>query len=312
VDDAKILDAAQAERMATLALNCSSMEDSASKKYQYHLTRGKKFLSQKLFDRAAEDFGEALDVAKEELDAEWSLEAEDFFDQVKAAAEAEREATEYQGTRLAAPDREAMLELECLIANSVPSLPDGDSNTYGFFAKDEHIEILRLGGLMLKSLPDSIGNLVSLKELHLSSNRITCLPENIGDLKLLKKLHLNKNRLVSLPESLGNLKSLTELDLSDNQVASLPDSLGNLINLENLLLNNNPLKSLPETFLQISELKTLSVDEHLYHYNYGQLWGDAVAIEMGKRGVRVRSQNIRKKPKVAAKKVSRRSQRGDN
>jgi Leucine-rich repeat (LRR) protein len=59
---------------------------------------------------------------------------------------------------------------------------------------------IRSTALMPHPIPNSIGNLKSLKELYLSI-RITSLPESIGKLKKLKKIILSSWKLNSLPEN---------------------------------------------------------------------------------------------------------------
>ncbi len=122
-------------------------------------------------------------------------------------------------------------------------------------------KILNLTNIKLKSLPESIGNLVHLSELSLICNELTSLPESIGNLVNLSKLNLSNNELTSLPESIGNLVNLSKLSLSNNKLTSLPESMGNLSNLQELNLNNTNITSLPES---IGNLVKLS---ELYLYN---------------------------------------------
>jgi len=63
----------------------------------------------------------------------------------------------------------------------------------------------------LRSLPESIGNITSLKALNLSFNKLEILPESIGDLTSLKELDLNYNKLTNLPASISNSTSLKRL-----------------------------------------------------------------------------------------------------
>jgi len=114
----------------------------------------------------------------------------------------------------------------------------------------------------LTSLPESIGNLKSLKRLNLESNRFTSLPESIGNLKSLKKLNLEDNGLTSLPESIGNLEDLEELNLKENNLTSLPESIGNLKSLEELILVDNKLTSLPESIGNLKELKQIILNDN--------------------------------------------------
>ena len=53
---------------------------------------------------------------------------------------------------------------------------------------------------LLTALPNSIGALVGLKELHLCHNQLTTLPESIVALTALRTLNLQNNRL-TIPQS---------------------------------------------------------------------------------------------------------------
>lgn len=59
-----------------------------------------------------------------------------------------------------------------------------------FKIESAHVRYLNLGVTGLKSLPESIGNLRSLKELYLFDSFFTSLPESIGNLQSLQKLEL--------------------------------------------------------------------------------------------------------------------------
>ena len=52
-------------------------------------------------------------------------------------------------------------------------------------------------------------------------NQIRYIPESFGDLQSLKVCSLPKNRLVELPDSLGNLLNLEKLFLEYNHVRKL-------------------------------------------------------------------------------------------
>ncbi|MBD3197389.1 MAG: hypothetical protein GF317_20200, partial [Candidatus Lokiarchaeota archaeon] len=124
------------------------------------------------------------------------------------------------------------------------------------FKEFEKLE-LYLDSYDLKTLPESIGTLTSLKELNLIANKITTLPESIGNLNALKELNLSANKITTLPESIGNLTSLKELDLRSNDLKTLPESIGNLTSLEYLYLMPNDLKTLPESIGNLTSLKKL-------------------------------------------------------
>ena len=77
-------------------------------------------------------------------------------------------------------------------------------------------------------MPESIGQLASLKKLYCSNNKLASLPESIGQLASLKKLNCCSNKLTSLLESIGQLASLQTFDCCSNKLTSLPSSMGEL------------------------------------------------------------------------------------
>ena len=113
----------------------------------------------------------------------------------------------------------------------------------------------------LTKLPESVKYL-TVTSLVMSNCQLTGLPESIGRLSNLKELHLANNRLTSLPESIGNLSNLTKLYLRDNQLISLPECIGNLSKLAELYLGNNKLKILPESAVDLSSLESLDLSRN--------------------------------------------------
>ena len=126
-------------------------------------------------------------------------------------------------------------------------------------ARIDRSKILDLRFNKLVSLPESIGNLSSLRELDLRANDLINLPESIGNLSRLREIDLRFNQFVRLPESIGNLFRLTTLDLHCNQIAKLPESIGNLSSLTALSLEDNELTSLPESIGNLSNLTELNL-----------------------------------------------------
>jgi len=100
----------------------------------------------------------------------------------------------------------------------------------------------------LIDLPDSIGNLVNLKQLNLSDMRLISIPNSIGNLIQLKHLDLSKNQLTNLPPSIGNLTLLSNLNLESNKFINLPDYFS-LIGTQGtglkVNLSWNPFESIP-------------------------------------------------------------------
>ena len=54
-------------------------------------------------------------------------------------------------------------------------------------------------------MPAEIGQLTSLRELHLHNNQLTSVPAEIGQLISLEGLYLNFNKLTSVPAAVDEL-----------------------------------------------------------------------------------------------------------
>ncbi|MHA1727740.1 MAG: leucine-rich repeat domain-containing protein, partial [Promethearchaeota archaeon] len=126
----------------------------------------------------------------------------------------------------------------------IPAVEWTKFDTFGFIYFQKHVVSIVLPRKGLTALPESIGNLTSLRNLDLEGNELTALPESIGNLTSLKDLDLGGNKLTALPESIGNLTSLRDLDLGGNKLTALPESIGNLTSLRNLDLEGNELTAL--------------------------------------------------------------------
>ena len=124
-----------------------------------------------------------------------------------------------------------------------------------------------LYGNTLTSLPAEIGQLTTLRFLHLNYNQLTTLPTQIGQLTSLETLYLRGNNLTSLPTQIGQLTSLRWLDLSDNQLTTLPTQIGQLTSLETLHLSgNNKTMSLPGSISKLYSLRMLSLGGYQFKH----------------------------------------------
>lgn len=118
-----------------------------------------------------------------------------------------------------------------------------------------------LGKLALKTLPDSISELDSLKELILWNIGLDILPKSIEKLNELKKLSIGSNSLKKMPGFMWNLKALEILDLSDNSLTTLPDSIEQLKNLRELYLYGNYMESFPKKSIEkLTNLMRISLE----------------------------------------------------
>ncbi|XP_058111246.1 probable LRR receptor-like serine/threonine-protein kinase At3g47570 [Magnolia sinica] len=108
------------------------------------------------------------------------------------------------------------------------------------------------------SIPEGIGNLVSLTRLNLDHNNFTStIPVSIGKLHKLQILDLSGNRFSGqIPSSVGNFTELNKLHLQENSLlGNIPSSLGNCQKLIVLNLSRNNLNgTIPKQLLTISSL----------------------------------------------------------
>ena len=114
------------------------------------------------------------------------------------------------------------------------------SDVKTFSMDSDEDESIQWSGIM-DELFSSILKLTNLEELRIIGVQIGELPETIRNLSKLKILTLKKNQLSELPESIGDLTNLEFLDLQENQLKTLPQSITNLRSLETLYLDGNPL-----------------------------------------------------------------------
>jgi len=116
---------------------------------------------------------------------------------------------------------------------------------------------------VIKSLPDSIGQLASLKTLAMTDlSLFESLPDSFGELAKLETLTMTDIPVIkSLPDSIGQLASLKTLAMTDLSLfESLPDSFGELAKLETLTMADLlVIESLPDSFGGLAKLETLTM-----------------------------------------------------
>lgn len=119
------------------------------------------------------------------------------------------------------------------------------------------LRTLQLQHNNLRALPSIIGQLVSLEYLDVSTNQLNLLPPEVGQLTMLRILNLFNNQLRTLPPEIGQLTALTELILSNNQINSLSPEIRKLTALTTLSLYENRLSTLPPELGQLTRLEQL-------------------------------------------------------
>ena len=130
-------------------------------------------------------------------------------------------------------------------------------DTLGQLASLKHLEIVGSG---VRALPAMHG-LANLEHLAIQHSPLTSLPRDIGNARKLKTLSLAHTYLREVPASIGNLSKLTELDLRHNVgLTSVPDSIGQLRQLKTLDLSYCPqLRAVPASVGNLRHLKTLDL-----------------------------------------------------
>ena len=121
---------------------------------------------------------------------------------------------------------------------------------YKKFQDPKHIN---LDGWNLKSIPEEIFELRTLKSLSLEFNQLTEIPDEISNLTSLTRLYLNYNSLERLSESIGRLSSLKSLSVIHNNISHLPKSLKDLENLKHIYVMGTNITQAPN-FLKNAEL----------------------------------------------------------
>ncbi len=139
---------------------------------------------------------------------------------------------------------------------------------------------LDLHGFGLERLPEAIGSLSFLRELHIQGNRLTTLPSSLArlprlsvvvasnnpfgivpapleGLDSLRILALDSTRLSVVPAWIADLSRLWVLDLGHNQLDSLPSRLSELRNLAILTIPRNRIAALPEGLHHMDSLREI-------------------------------------------------------
>ncbi|KAG5564705.1 hypothetical protein RHGRI_000784 [Rhododendron griersonianum] len=153
-----------------------------------------------------------------------------------------------------------LYKLWCLFFSS-PTLPTKVVDSFGFsltpIQASSCLKELNLEDCHLSYLPDEIGNLISLRTLNLTQNKLSTLPDCICILTCLKRLHLDNNNVSHLPSGIGRLTSLEILNLARNSLCTLPHTIGKLSCLKKLLVGNNKLSHLPSEIGDLDSLEAL-------------------------------------------------------
>ena len=172
---------------------------------------------------------------------------------------------------------ENVIELDCGY-NKLLYLPD-NLNIF------KNLEVLNCEENAIAEFPQSIENLINLKEINASINNfkndtvmdnISYLPNlevlncscNMIDhlefdpkMKKLKILDISCNDMDFIDESIQYLTNLQELDISNNKISFLTSNIGKLTKLTKLDCSHNRLEYLPESLQNLTLLKEFRCEE---------------------------------------------------
>ena len=169
-------------------------------------------------------------------------------------------------------DCETLLEIrdtldESATLNWAANTPITEWDGVRFRGMPERVSELRLSlNRFSGKIPHEVGNLTSLRGLHLGGNRLTGeIPKELGNLTNLEVLDLSPNQLFGeIPPELGNLANLQWLSLNGNRLnGEIPPELGNLVSLQGLNLNVNRLAGeIPSELGNLSYLRSLDLSRN--------------------------------------------------
>jgi len=158
---------------------------------------------------------------------------------------------------------------------------------YSFWSKSGEgnrlIELILNSDGLTGNIPESIGDLDSLKLLRMESNQLTgIIPETIGNLSVLQQIKLNSNNLTgNIPASIGSLKNLDLLWLNNNSLSgAIPDNIGNLVKLVKLRLEYNDLtNSMPESIGNLLNIQQLYLRNNKLSGTIPSIFGNLLNLQ---------------------------------
>lgn len=125
-------------------------------------------------------------------------------------------------------------------------------------------------GMNLSSFPMSnfiLQHISQYTKIHLQNNKLSKLPIELFQLLTLRELDVSFNRLTELPSENGengwNCSSLKILNLSNNQLQELPGALWKIPNLKYLLADHNCIENISDDGVtDVHELKVINVSHN--------------------------------------------------
>jgi hypothetical protein len=127
------------------------------------------------------------------------------------------------------------------------------------------LERLRIYNLKFDHLPESIGQLINVKDAMLCGDLKT-LPESIVNWSQITSLYLAGNNFNDVPNAIYSLVSLESISLEQCEINQLSDSIGLLVNLKKLDFSGNyEVDDLPENICSLKSLESLDIANTMIH-----------------------------------------------
>lgn len=180
-----------------------------------------------------------------------------------------------------------------LIDLEVLDLQENSITDLGLALKDViKLRYLDISGNRLVTIPSYILESLSLTDINAARNQLTgaLIPEDIKDLAALRNLNVSYNSLTAITHSETlSLLSLQDLNVADNRLCAIPNMSG-WTNLITLCAGRNQLTSIPDGLTSLSKLKTLDIscnDIRQLDYRLG-LMDSLTSVEVANNPLRER------------------------
>ena len=159
-------------------------------------------------------------------------------------------------------EKQCLLEIEKHLGRELIQASEGDGPL------DYELGITQFQGINVQNLtiydepkfdhiPESIGNLSRLFELHIQKTNISTLPTTLMQLPDLIILKMQENKFHELPAWLAKCKNLHTLNFADNYIVQIPDEILNMKQLLYLTLTNNHITHIPIQICKLGNLEKL-------------------------------------------------------
>ena len=140
----------------------------------------------------------------------------------------DQDISEYQGKRIINSNKEVLLTLEKQIGKSIPIVTKVIWNTFGAVIENKQVVELGLNNIEVNMLPENIGQLNALRVFRMDKvAKIKALPDSFGNLKSLKEIIIDGRYFTSLPESIVKFNNIRFLNISNMANTSISDNVAN-------------------------------------------------------------------------------------